>query len=138
MFSHELAINEFQLDYFAKIVADLPEAALFRPAAGHGHTPAWVLGHLAICAELGQQMLGGSLSHPAWKKRFGPGSVDNIAQDGTLSLSLLTNAVADGYRDLRGAARTTKDESLLARPHGLPALTGTPIVSIEPTDLSRP
>lgn len=130
MFTHELAINEFQLEYFAKIVADLSDAILFRPAAGHGHTPAWVLGHLAICAELGQQMLGGSLSHPDWKERFGPGSADNIAQDETLSLALLTNAVAAGYRDLRELARTTNDESLLARPHGLPALTGTPIVSI--------
>lgn len=30
----------------------------------------------------------------------------------------------------RDLARTTKDESLLNRPHGSPSLTGTPIVSI--------
>ncbi|WP_146416583.1 DinB family protein [Crateriforma conspicua] len=129
MFPRELAINEFQLEYFTKVVSDLSEATLFQPADGHGHTPAWVLGHLAICAELGQQMLGGSLTHLDWKERFGPRSVDTVTKDDTLSLELLAAAVVDGYRDLRQLARTTTDESLLTRPHGSPSLTGTPIVS---------
>ncbi|QDV63541.1 DinB family protein [Crateriforma conspicua] len=130
MFTRERTNNEFQLDHFAKVSRDLTEDSLFEHFPGHGHSPAWILGHLAICAELGQHMLGGSLTHPEWVERFGPNSVDTGKPDAILSLSLMTNAVIDGYRDLRAMAGSVTDNSRLDSPHGVPVLTGTQIVSV--------
>ncbi|MEO9932152.1 DinB family protein [Rhodopirellula bahusiensis] len=133
MFEREISINQFQLEYFDKVIPDIAESSMFSPAPGHGHTPVWILGHLAICSELGQKLLGGSISHPDWIERFGPRSVDDIAPDDSLTLPLVTNALRDGYRELCNLAASTTDQAALDRPHGMPSLTGTPIVTVADT-----
>ena len=90
MFDNEIVINDFQLRMLARIAADIPEAQLFQPGAGHGHPPAWILGHLAICGEIGQKFLGGKVVHPRWLVLFGPGSSDRIAEDVSLTHAILT------------------------------------------------
>ncbi len=129
MFDNEIAANEFSLDLFSRIAADLPEAQMFQPAAGHGHPPVWVLGHLAICAELGQKLLGGRLTHPRWLVLFGPGSSDQVADDGTLKLDELVQANVSGYAKLREMA-TLADPQQMVQPHGAEILKGTAIQTV--------
>ena len=83
MFENEIAINELQLRQFAMTAPDIPEEDLYHPSIGHGHPPIWIMGHLAITAEMGQRMLGGTVRHPQWVRLFGRGSSDIVSpQDG--------------------------------------------------------
>lgn len=130
MFESEIAVNENLLIQFGKILADIPEETMFTPSAGHGHSPVWLLGHLAIVGEAAQRMLGGKITHTEWLRSFGPGSVDSIPFDGALTKSYLINAVTEDYRQLRSLALAT-DEANVSRPHGIAILTGTPIVTVK-------
>ena len=129
MFDNEIALNEFSLGLFSRIAADIPEASLFQPSAGHGHPPMWILGHLAICAELGQKLLGGTLAHPRWMVLFGPGSSDGIADEGTLNLKDLVEANTKGYARLREMAALA-DPERMSQPHGVELLNGTAIKTV--------
>lgn len=129
MFDNEITINEFQLGLCTRIAADLPESQLFQPAAGHGHPPVWVLGHLAICAELGQKWLGGKLSHPRWMVLFGPGSSDQVADDGKLTPQALVDANIEGYAKFRELAALADPQRML-EPHGVELLHGTAIQTV--------
>ena len=130
MFESEIAVNENLLIQFGKIVSDIREETLFTPSAGHGHSPVWLLGHLAIVGEAGQRMLGGKITHIEWLRLFGPGSVDNIPFDPALTKSALVNAVTENYRQLRSLALVA-DETNVSRPHGVSVLEGTPIVTVK-------
>lgn len=126
MFQHAVTINEFQLELFSRIIGDLPEERLFIPGPGHGHPPGWILGHLAITAELGQRLLGGTIAHVRWLKLFGPGSSDKMTDDGVLTKSQLVETLVDGYRQLRELA-SQADPQRMEEPHGAEILKGTPI-----------
>lgn len=129
MFENEIVINEFQLRMLARITADLPESQLFQPGAGHGHPPAWILGHLAICGEIGQKLLGGKITHPRWLVLFGPGSSDQIAEDTALSIPSLVQANTDAYALFRSMA-VQADPQRLQAPHGAEILKGTGIDTV--------
>ncbi len=129
MLLREVAINEYQLGMFDKIVMDIGDDSLFLPAAGHGHPPVWILGHLAICAELGQRHLGGVLVHPEWVPLFCTGSSDAVEPDAALDITNLSRAVTDGYKELQSLASSQSDEFLL-REHGVAGLSGTPIKTV--------
>ncbi len=124
MFHHLITLNEFQLSLFSRIVADIPEDQLFAPGAGHGHPPVWILGHLAITAELGHRLLGGTIAHIQWLKLFGPGSSDRITDDGALTKDQLVTAVISGYQQLRELAAQA-DPVQMEQPHGAEILKGT-------------
>ncbi len=126
MFSHLITLNEFQLSLFPRIVADIPESQLFAPGAGHGHPPVWILGHLAITAELGHRLLGGTIAHVPWLKLFGPGSPDQITDDGSLTKDQLVAEIISGYQQLRELAAQA-DPKQMEEPHGAEILKGTPI-----------
>ncbi|QDU92859.1 DinB family protein [Lignipirellula cremea] len=130
MFTREVAINQFQLGLFTKIAADIPEESLYTPAAGHGHLPVWVLGHLAICAEVGQQMLGGQLTHPEWLTPFAPGSSGAVEKTDALSKQALIDANLEGYAALRQLTLEKASDPLMDRPHGMELLADTPIQTI--------
>lgn len=129
MFDREIKINQLLLGQFAAIAADLSEQSLFQPSAGHGHPPIWILGHLAICGELGQRYLGGELRHPGWLELFGPGSSDKIVDDGILNKHDLLSCIEDTYRRFRELALDAKEDGLQAS-HGIPFFKGTPIESV--------
>ena len=129
MFDNEIVANQFSLNLFSRIAADLAEDQLFQPAAGHGHPPVWVLGHLAFCAELGQKLLGGRMTHPRWLGLFGPGSSDQVTNDGTLTLKSLIEANTEGYAQLRAMAAGA-DPQRMQQPHGAELLRGTAIQTV--------
>ncbi len=129
MFENEIAINETQLGLFAKIANDVPEETLYRPSEGHGHPPIWILGHLAIVGEIGQRMLGGSISHPEWIPLFGLGSSDIISQNDAFSMNSLTTIVTENYRARRDLAAAA-DEKSISRLHGVELFARTPIKTV--------
>jgi hypothetical protein len=129
MFESAIAINEFQLGGFEKIVADVPDDCLFIPAAGHGHPPVWILGHLALTGEMGQQMVGGEVTHTDWLPLFGPGSTDKVAASESLAKPVMAAAVIDAYRTLRELAAKA-DPDAMSRRHHVPIFRATSIRTI--------
>ena len=129
MFQNEIAINQVLIRQFSKTLKDIPEDELFHPVPGHGHPPIWILGHLAIVAELGQLKLNGKLTHPDWVSLFGMGSSDIISPDEMLTKENMKVSVVGGYARLREMAATA-DQSLLNNPHGIEIFHETSIETI--------
>ncbi len=129
---NECTINAFQMAMFEKIVADIPDSDLRTPAAGHGHTPLWLLGHLALTGGFGRQRLGASVeTPPGWAEAFGPGTPDPVTSEPPgVSKSVLVEAIRSGYASLREAYDTAAPE-VLARPHGIPFFLTTPIATVD-------
>ncbi|MEW4561909.1 hypothetical protein AB1K70_05245 [Bremerella sp. JC770] len=130
MLNSAVAINQFQLAGFQKIAADIPEATLYTPAAGHQHLPVWVMGHLALTGEMGQQLLGGSVTHPEWMPLFAPGSSGDVPADTALTKQAMIEAVTTAYTQLQKMALEDATPELLAKPHGIGLFDGTPIQTI--------
>lgn len=130
MLDAAIAINQFQLGLLQRLLPDISEEGLFVPAAGHGHPPVWILGHLALVGELGSRMLGGRILHPEWLPLFGPGSSDRLAPSAGLNKSGLAAALTSAYSDVQSRAATATVERL-AQPHGLDLFRGTPIQTVE-------
>ena len=129
MFANAIAINQFQLGLFDRVVADIAPETLFTPSTGHGHPPVWILGHLALTGEMGSQLLGGGITHRHWLPLFGPGSSDQIAPRPDLDRELLAAAIRTAYRALHELAAAA-DPALLAAPHGIQLFRGTPIQTV--------
>lgn len=129
MFENEIVLNELQSGMFSRIYDDLPEDQMFRPGSGHGHTPTWIVGHLAIVGEIGQQLLGGSVTHPEWGALFGPGSSGEVDPAPGLSKVELGDAVQAAYAGLRSMCQTA-DPARLNAPHGIGLFAGTPLVTV--------
>lgn len=126
MFERESKLNSLLVESFRMLIADIPADRIYEAAPGNGHPPVWVLGHLAICAELGQKYCGGTIKHPEWLKAFGPGSSDQIEDTGDYSKEEFSTVIIEGYPAFARMA-CEADESTLAGPHGVPLLEGTPI-----------
>jgi hypothetical protein len=129
MFEHEIAVNGQLLIYFSKVAKEIPEDSFFHPSVGHGHPPVWILGHLAIIAEMGQMKLGGSIAHPEWVPMFGPGSSDIIHQNDELNKQSMINVVKENYRQLRDLAAKA-DLPTISQPHNVALFEGTPIANV--------
>lgn len=130
MLTSAVAINQFQLAGFQKIAADIPEAALYQPGAGHQHSPVWVMGHLALTGEMGQQALGGSVTHPEWMPLFAPGSSGEVSPDTGLTKQAMVDAVTNAYTQLQKMALEDATPEHLAKPHGIALFDGSPITNI--------
>ncbi len=129
MFENETTINEFLIGLFQKTVVDLSDESLYQPGAGHGHPPIWVLGHLAIVGEFGEQMLGGTVTHPEWLPWFSPGNSDTVPSSLGLTKQIFVEQIPASYDRLRGLAkRATKEHT--DKPHEIGILAGTPIRTI--------
>lgn len=129
MFQRETLLNQFSIDYFAQLAADVtPEHFNLKPAGG-GHSPLWILGHLAICGELGQMLLGGELQHQDWMATFGPGSSDDVANPENYSKDEFMTNIKSSYEKLTQMANSA-DEDTLNRPHGVELLDETKLNTV--------
>jgi hypothetical protein len=126
MFENEMAINRFLVACLQEVAADIPAERVNERAPGNGHPPLWVLGHLAICGELGLRFCGESLEHPRWLRRFGPGSNDEITDPEQYSKAEFLLHIAECYPRLSAAARTVPSD-MLAEPHGVDLLANSAI-----------
>ncbi len=129
MFENDVTINRHQMRLFDMTVADLPEETLFAASPGHGHSAAWVMGHLAITGELGQSMLGGGVTHREWLALFGPGSSDAVTPTPGLTKQTLVDAVTAAYEGLQKLAAGA-DPAAMSAPHTVKLLEGTPIETV--------
>lgn len=129
MFESEIAVNEMLSNQFTMTVKDIPEDDFFHPSIGHGHPPIWIMGHLAITAEMGQRMLGGSVRHPQWVRMFGRGSSDIISPQDGLTKSDLSADVVENYRKLREMI-TNADAAALSIPHRIDVFANSPVKTV--------
>jgi len=113
---------------FDQVMADIPVDRINERPAGHGHPPLWVLGHLAICAELGHLMLGTPIKTVEWMPVFGPGSSDQVENPESYDVSDLIVKIKEGYAGLCRAAANA-DPRVLAAPNEVELLDGSPLVS---------
>ncbi len=129
MFAREIKFNQFLLGYFDQVVADVPADQLIERGPSQGHPPVWVLGHLAIVAEMGQTLLGGQLQHFDWVSPFGPRSTDDVPNAESFAKDDLVQAIHVGYPKL-GELLSNTPEDVLQGAHGVEVLDGTLIESV--------
>jgi hypothetical protein len=129
-FENEIAINNYQLNVLDRILQDLPESCLYQHQPGHGHSPIWLLGHLAICTDFGLSLLGlPGGPHPEWLPLFGPGSQDEFTPRADWNKELFQQAIRSGYQQLQVAMSQAKPELLTVK-HQIPFFQGTPIETL--------
>lgn len=128
MYEQEIKLNQFVMDSFSKVMADIPADRINERPAGNGHPPLWVLGHLAICVELGHLMLGTPIKTTEWMPVFGPGSSDTIENPEAYDAADLINKVKEGYAGLCTAAAGA-DAEALAAPNEIDLLEGSVLVT---------
>ena len=129
VFAAETTLNKFLMSGLTDIMADIPEDRIYERCPGNGHPPVWVLGHLAICAELGQKLCGGTIEHMAWLPAFGPGSSDEITDEGRYSTDEFMSVITNGYSKLAELAANTSAD-VLNQPHGVELLNGSALVTV--------
>lgn len=129
MFEREITICKFQLKGLEAVVADIPDDKIYDRAPGNGHPPIWVLGHLAICGELGEKFSGGGISHPRWLPLFGPGSTDALEDEGRYSKGEFIESIQSSYARFAELAAGL-DEETTSQPHGIELLNGTLIQTV--------
>ena len=128
MYEQETTLNQFVMDSFSKVMADIPADRMNERPAGNGHPPLWVLGHLAICVELGHLMLGTPIKTTEWMPVFGPGSSDEIQNPDNYDAADLITKVKEGYAGFCEAAASA-DAEALAAPNGVDLLEGSVLVT---------
>lgn len=120
MLETEIKLYAFALGYGRLLLADIDDARLAEQPAPGMNSPAWVIGHLALVADMGVGLLGGTPTlSDDWRGRHGPGSVPNADRAAYPSKSVLVEAWEQGHHRLTQAARNAAPERLQA-PHGLP------------------
>lgn len=129
MFENEVAINQFQLHYLKKILADIPESQWYEKGAGHQHSPAWIAGHLALVGQFGQKLLGGNVSNTEWLPIFGPGSSGEVSPDPAYEKSAMLPALENAYQQMWTLAADADPEKM-QQPHGLEIFANSPIKTL--------
>jgi len=120
-----ITLNKFLLEYFESLVKDLPETGLEVQGGGTGHSALWLLGHMAISVDFGNQVLGQETICPArWFVAFGPGSSDEIKNAERYDAQEMIEVIRTGYPKLQELSQAA-DESLLAEPHPVEMLQGS-------------
>lgn len=110
-------------------MADIPEERIYERAPGNGHPPIWILGHIAICGQLGEKFSGGEITNPRWLPLFGPGSSDEVKDKGLYSKAEFLEAIHSSYGRFAEFAPKLSNEALAA-PHGVELLNDTPIETV--------
>ena len=129
MFQRETLLNQFALNYIDMLAADVNNENLHTRPVDSGHSPLWVLGHLAICAELGIRMLGGEIEHREWLPLFAPGTKDEFESSDGHSVETLMAAIRTSYPKLCELANNA-DAELLDQPHNVELLQQTVLKTV--------
>lgn len=116
MFDRIITLNQFLLDYFERVVCDIPDDTLtIRHGAG-GNSALWILGHLAVCADFLEVLTGGSMTHPRWVPVFGPGSPGDVSKPERYSRPELEDRIRHGYPAVHERLGNI-DEAAMSKPH---------------------
>ena len=129
MFEHEIRVSRQMGNVLKGVVKDIDEAQFVKPVAGAINPPAYIISHLIASADFGLVKLGRApLCTEEWRKTFGPGSKPDPAYKYVPKAELL-QMFDRHYDELRSAAAAATPE-MIAKPHGVPFLSGTPLETI--------
>jgi hypothetical protein len=119
MFDRERTIYAFLQGYAQSLAADVDDARFADQPSPGVNPPAWLLGHLAVAADLGVALLGGEAAlEQAWRDDFGPGSTPRSDRASYPSKAELLLAYASAHSRLDQAAASA-DPARLERRHPL-------------------
>lgn len=122
MFESETTLLNFALGYLKTLCADLTDDDLTALSESTSKTPQWILGHLRIAAEFGNQMLG---EQPAcgedWFAAYGPGSQPKATDAPTFTVASVMADIESGYERLLKLSKAASAETLAER-HGFEPL----------------
>ncbi len=118
MLETETKIYAFMRSAFDLLLTGVDESKFADQPMPGMNPPAWILGHLAIVADRGCEVLGAprQLSE-AWHTQFGPGSTPSSKLSDYPSKAELLAALDAGHARLSSLALAA-DPALLAEPHG--------------------
>ena len=129
MYENELVMYAFNLHMLRRLSGGLSPEHMGRRINGIGHSPRWILGHLAIATDFAAQVAGGRRLCPAaWHKAFGPGSRDDDAGGPTPSREELIEAIERGHAQVIELASVATTEAMAAPPP-VAFFEGTPITT---------
>lgn len=129
MLKTERSINELFRATVHRLMTDIPLERINERPVGNGHPPLWILGHLAICAEFGEAVLGKDIQHARWVPVFGPGSPDEISNPERYSVDEFLEVIDTAYPRLMDLIDETPDDVLQAD-HQVELLQGGALVSV--------
>lgn len=129
MLTTERSINDFFRAGIHQLMKDIPFNRINERSPGNGHPPLWILGHLAICAEFGEAILGQQMQHPDWVAVFGPGSSDEIANPEAYSVEEIITVIDEAYPRLMDLIDKSPADALAAD-HSIELLKGGALVSV--------
>ncbi len=129
MFQREALLNQFMISYLDTLAAEVTNDNLASRLVDSGHSPLWILGHLAICAELGIKMLGGNIDHREWLPLFAPGTKDEFTSSQGHSRDELIACIKSSYPRLSELANEA-DQTMLNQPHGVDLLKPTVLKTV--------
>lgn len=119
MFERELRLYAMMLKYCRKLTVDLTDEQIYVAPCSGANTPAWLLGHLAISADYGLQLVGRPTHcSAAWHKQFAPGSLPSALKAPGLKKFELMDTLEAGHARVNEAAAVTTLEQM-AESHGL-------------------
>jgi hypothetical protein len=113
MYESESGVNLMLIEYSKLLLAEIPDERMAeQPVAGVNH-PAWVLGHLAISADLAIRLLGGErLTPKEWVTLFGPGSAPTTTRGDYPAKAELVRLFEQTFATARELAKTADPEKL--------------------------
>jgi hypothetical protein len=123
-----VTLYAFTLAMCERLMADVSQEEMERQPTAGVNPPAWILGHLAICTDFAQQLMGRPTRLPkTWHEEFGPGTSPLSTTHAYPSRDELLDALRGGHAEVV-AALATLDAATLSAPNplsGMPFLQQT-------------
>ena len=119
MTPHLLTLYAFTLESCERLMDDISQEEMEHQPAEGVNTPAWILGHLAICTDFALGLLGKPKRLPdSWHEEFGPGTSPQSKKRQYPSREELLTALREGHEAVV-AALPAVDSKALAGPNPL-------------------
>ncbi|MBL9123651.1 MAG: DinB family protein [Planctomycetaceae bacterium] len=130
MLEQQCRLYRFNLAVLETMTADITDDELTHQPAPGTNPPIWILGHLAVATDYASKTLGIPTACPkAWHVDFGPGSTPLKMHDPAPTKDQLLEAIRNGHARVTAATANVTPE-LLAAPHPVALLKGTPIETV--------
>lgn len=129
MFDNESALNAFMVDYLNALLDGVEDHELDTPIAPDASSPRWILGHLAIMTDYALRSMGQRFALPmTWHRSFAKGTPGDRLPDPVPRQAELLRAIVEGFARCRELLPSA-DLERLGKPHAVPMLTGTPLIT---------
>jgi uncharacterized damage-inducible protein DinB len=131
MYEHELTLFDFNLHMVKGLTRDLREDQLDHRIQHLGHSPRWILAHLAVATDYALKCCGVAPALPeSWHNSYGFKSSDADAAAPRPTKAELLAAIDAGHARVRQAVAALKPGQL-AHAHPLEQLKSTPLQTFE-------